>query len=97
VKVALGGIGVYGMTVTEVKGHGRQGGHVETYRGAEYQVDLVPKVRVEVLCSDERQDAVVAAILEGARTGKFGDGKVWVLDLGTTARIRTDERGPEAV
>ena len=97
VKVALAGIGVQGMTVTEVKGFGRQGGHTETYRGAEYRVDFVPKVKLEVVVDEASSRAVVDAIVEGAQTGKIGDGKVWVTTVGELVRIRTGETGPEAV
>ena len=97
VKVALAGIGVQGMTVTEVKGFGRQGGHTETYRGAEYRVDFVPKVKLEVVVDEASSRAVVDAIVDGAKTGKIGDGKVWVTPVGELVRIRTGETGPEAV
>ena len=97
VKVALAGIGVQGMTVTEVKGFGRQGGHTETYRGAEYRVDFVPKVKLEVVVDEASSQAVVDAIVDGAKTGKIGDGKVWVTPVGELVRIRTGETGPEAV
>src|SRR5436853_7887133 len=96
VKDALRGIGVLGMTVTEVKGFGRQGGHTETYRGTEYNVDFVPKVKLEVLTSDDQSEAVVAAIAEAGQTGKIGDGKIWVTDVGNAQRIRTGERGKDA-
>jgi nitrogen regulatory protein PII len=97
VKDALKGAGVQGMTVSEVKGFGRQGGHTETYRGAEYQVDFVPKVRVEVLIDGGQVDAVVDAIAASAQTGKIGDGKIWVLDVAAALRIRTGERGGDAL
>jgi nitrogen regulatory protein PII len=97
VKDALKGAGVQGMTVSEVKGFGRQGGHTETYRGAEYQVDFVPKVRVEVLIDGDQVDAVVDAIAASAQTGKIGDGKIWVLDVAAALRIRTGERGGDAL
>ena len=97
VKDALKAIGVQGMTVDEVKGFGRQGGHTETYRGAEYTVDLVPKVKIEVLCEDAMTDQVVDSIVSAARTDKIGDGKVWVIPATTVVRIRTGERDAEAV
>jgi nitrogen regulatory protein P-II 1 len=97
VKEALKGLGVQGMTVTEVQGFGRQRGHTEVYRGAEYTVDFVPKVRVEVLADDAEADRVVDAIAGAARTDKIGDGKVWVTDVDTVVRIRTGERGPDAL
>lgn len=97
VKAALKAAGVVGMTVTEVRGFGRQGGHTETYRGAEYQIDLVPKAKVEVVVDDERVDDVVDALVAAARTDKIGDGKVWVTPVGELIRIRTGERGPDAV
>jgi nitrogen regulatory protein P-II 1 len=97
VKEALKGLGVQGMTVTEVQGFGRQRGHTEVYRGAEYTVDFVPKVRVEVLADIAEVERVVDAIVAAARTDKIGDGKVWVTDLDTVVRIRTGERGPDAL
>ena len=97
VKDALKGIGMQGMTVDEVKGFGRQGGHTETYRGAEYRVDLLPKVRVEVLCDAGEVDAVVEAIVAAAKTDKIGDGKVWVTPVNSLVRIRTGERDGEAL
>ena len=97
VKDALKAIGVQGMTVDEVKGFGRQGGHTETYRGAEYTVDLVPKVKIEVLCEDAMTDQVVDSIVSAARTDKIGDGKVWVIPATTVVRIRTGERDAEAL
>lgn len=97
VKTALKGVGVEGMTVTEVQGFGRQGGHTETYRGAEYQVDLIPKVRVEAVVADTDADRVADAIVEAARTDKIGDGKVWITDVGRIIRIRTGERDADAV
>jgi nitrogen regulatory protein P-II 1 len=89
--------GVQGLTVSEVQGFGRQRGHVEVYRGAEYTVDLVPKVRVEVLVDVVDADKVVDAVLEAARTGKIGDGKVWVTDIDTVIRVRTGERDADAL
>ena len=97
VKDALKGAGVQGMTVSEVKGFGRQGGHTETYRGTEYTVDFVPKVKVEVLTSDEAVDAVVDAIAAAGQTGRIGDGKVWVVAVGAAQRIRTGEKGGDAL
>ena len=97
VKGALEQIGVLGMTVSEVQGYGRQKGHTEVYRGAEYSVDFVPKVRVEVLADDTQADKVVDAVVEAARTGKIGDGKVWVTPVETVVRVRTGERGSDAI
>ena len=97
VKEALQGIGIQGMTVTEVKGFGRQKGHTELYRGAEYVVDFLPKIKVEVVVSDEMADKTVQAIVEAADTGRIGDGKIFVLDVAEAIRIRTGERGPDAV
>ena len=97
VKKALEILGVHGLTVTEVQGFGRQKGHTEVYRGAEYTVDFVPKVRVEVLVDDGDADHVVAALVDAARTGKIGDGKVWVTPVEAVVRVRTGERGPDAL
>jgi nitrogen regulatory protein P-II 1 len=97
VKDALKGIGITGMTVDEVKGFGRQGGHTETYRGSEYKVDLLPKVRVEILCDAAEVDSVVDAIVAAAKTDKIGDGKVWVTPVNSLVRIRTGERDGEAL
>ena len=97
VKAALKQVGVVGITVTEVRGFGRQGGHTETYRGAEYQIDFVPKVKVEVLTDEASTDAIVDAIVESAATGKIGDGKVWVSPVTDVVRIRTGERGQDAI
>jgi nitrogen regulatory protein P-II 1 len=97
VKGALEQIGVLGMTVSEVQGYGRQKGHTEVYRGAEYSVDFVPKVRVEVVADDTLADKVVDAVVEAARTGKIGDGKVWVTPVESVVRVRTGERGADAV
>src|SRR5687768_7165580 len=97
VKEALKGLGVQGMTVTEVQGFGRQRGHTEVYRGAEYTVDFVPKVRVEILTDDGDVDRIVDAIVNAARTDKIGDGKVWTTDVDAVVRIRTGERGPDAL
>jgi nitrogen regulatory protein P-II 1 len=97
VKAALERLGVLGMTVSEVQGFGRQKGHTEFYRGAEYTVDFVPKVRVEVAVDDVLVDKVVDAVVTAARTGKIGDGKVWVTGLDTVVRVRTGERGSDAL
>jgi nitrogen regulatory protein PII len=97
VKDGLKGIGLQGMTVSEVKGFGRQGGHTETYRGAEYTIDFVPKIKVEVVVDDADADAVVEVIAKAAQTGKIGDGKVWVTGVGRLVRIRTGEEGVDAV
>ena len=97
VKGALEQLGVLGMTVSEVQGYGRQKGHTEVYRGAEYSVDFVPKVRVEVVADDNLADKVVDAVVEAARTGKIGDGKVWVTPVETVVRVRTGERGADAI
>jgi nitrogen regulatory protein PII len=97
VKEALKGAGVQGMTVSEVQGFGRQRGHTEVYRGAEYTVEFVPKVRVEVLVDDADVDRVVDAVVGSARTDKIGDGKVWVTDVDAVVRIRTGERGSDAL
>jgi nitrogen regulatory protein P-II 1 len=97
VKEALKGIGLQGMTVSEVRGFGRQRGHTEVYRGAEYTVDFVPKVRVEVLADDGDVARVVDVVVEAARTGKIGDGKVWVVPVETLVRVRTGERDADAV
>ena len=97
VKGALAEVGIEGMTVTEVKGFGRQKGHTEIYRGSEYTVDFLPKVKVEIAVQDDLVTKVVDAIIRGARTGKIGDGKVFVTPLEETVRIRTDERGEAAL
>ena len=97
VKQALKDAGVTGMTVTEVRGFGRQGGHTETYRGAEYKIDFVPKVRVEIVTDDADADRVVDAIVAAAATGKIGDGKVWVTPVERLVRIRTGDEGTNAV
>jgi nitrogen regulatory protein PII len=97
VKEALQDAGIQGMTVTEVRGFGRQRGHKEVYRGAEYQVDFVPKVRVEVLVDDQQTEQVVEAIMKSARTGKIGDGKIFVTDADQVYRIRTGEMGSDAL
>ncbi|MEU3460243.1 P-II family nitrogen regulator [Streptomyces sp. NPDC006733] len=97
VKAALLELGVHGLTVTEASGYGRQRGHTEVYRGAEYRVDLVPKVRLEVLVEDADAEAVIEAVVNAARTGKIGDGKVWSVPVETAVRVRTGERGPDAL
>src|SRR3972149_2808817 len=97
VKDALNAIGVQGMTVTEVKGFGRQKGHTELYRGAEYVVDFLPKIKIEIAVRDELVDKVVQSIVEAANTGRIGDGKIFVFPMEEVVRIRTGERGPEAV
>lgn len=97
VKAALEAVGVAGLTVSEVSGFGRQKGHTEVYRGAEYTVDFVPKVRVEVVVEDEAVDQVVEAIVAAARTGRIGDGKVWVTGVEELVRVRTGERGADAL
>ena len=97
VKAALSDIGVSGLTITEVKGHGRQGGHTETYRGAEYTIDLIPKIKLEVVVDTSDADKVVDTIVGSAKTGKIGDGKVWVTAVDRLVRIRTGERDAEAV
>jgi nitrogen regulatory protein P-II 1 len=97
VKTAVQELGVQGMTITEVQGFGRQRGHTEVYRGAEYTIDFVPKVRMEVLCEDDAAATVAQSIIESARTGKIGDGKVWVVPVEAAWRIRTGESGPDAL
>ncbi|HEX4102679.1 MAG: P-II family nitrogen regulator [Pseudonocardiaceae bacterium] len=97
VKAALERLGVLGMTVSEVQGYGRQKGHTEVYRGAEYKVDFVPKIRVEVVVDEARVDKTVDALVEAARTGKIGDGKIWVTPVETVVRVRTGERGLDAL
>jgi nitrogen regulatory protein P-II 2 len=97
VREALSDIGVQGITVTEVKGFGRQKGHTEIYRGAEYVVDFLPKVKIELAVSNEMVEQVVEAIINAARTGKIGDGKIFVSDLEQSIRIRTGETGPDAL
>ena len=97
VKDALSGVGVEGMTVTEVKGFGRQKGHTEIYRGSEYTVDFLPKLKLEIVVADEEADAVVEAIVKAAKTGKIGDGKVFILSIDDAIRIRTSEKGANAV
>jgi nitrogen regulatory protein P-II 2 len=97
VRAALAEVGVQGITVTEVKGFGRQKGHTELYRGAEYVVDFLPKVKLELAVDDDQVDRVVEAIIETARTGKIGDGKIFVAELGQAVRIRTGEAGSHAL
>jgi nitrogen regulatory protein P-II 2 len=97
VREALAEVGVQGVTVTEVKGFGRQKGHTELYRGAEYVVDFLPKLKLDVAIQDDRTDAVVEAIMDAAKTGKIGDGKIFVTDLEQAIRIRTGETGTEAL
>jgi nitrogen regulatory protein P-II 1 len=97
VKDALKGADVAGMTVSEVRGFGRQGGHTETYRGSEYQIDFVPKSRLDIIVDDSQVDRVVDAIVGAAATGKIGDGKVWVTNVDQLVRIRTGERGSDAI
>ncbi|MFG3253509.1 P-II family nitrogen regulator [Streptomyces sp. NPDC048172] len=97
VKEALRAFGVQGLTVTEASGYGRQSGHTEVYRGAEYKVDLVPKIRIEVLAEDEDAEQLAEIVVKAARTGKIGDGKVWMVPVETAIRVRTGERGPDAL
>jgi nitrogen regulatory protein P-II 1 len=97
VKTALRDAGIMGLTATEVKGFGRQGGKTETYRGAEYTVDFLPKVKIEVVCDSSDADKVIDLIAEAARTGKIGDGKIWAVSVDRLTRIRTGEMGPDAI
>ena len=97
VKEALAGVGVEGMTVTEVKGFGRQKGHTEIYRGSEYTVDFLPKLKLEIVLPDNAVEAAVNAIVKAAKTGKIGDGKIFVMPVEQALRIRTEERGDQAV
>lgn len=97
VKAALAAAEVVGMTVSEVRGFGRQGGHTETYRGTEYQLDFVPKVKIEIIVDDAVVDSVVDCIVTAASTGKIGDGKVWITSVEDVVRIRTGERGHDAI
>ena len=97
VKEALKGAGVTGITVTEVQGFGRQSGHTEVYRGAEYTIEFVPKIKIEVLAADTEVDAITDALVASARTDKIGDGKIWVTDVGSVQRIRTGEMGTDAI
>lgn len=97
VKEALSEIGIYGMTVTEVSGYGRQKGHKEIYRGAEYVVDFVPKIKIEIVVSDQRIDETIETVRNAANTGKIGDGKIFVLPVEQVVRVRTDETGEQAI
>jgi nitrogen regulatory protein P-II 1 len=97
VKEALKAIGIDGMTIMEVRGHGRQKGHKEVYRGMEYQVDLLPKMKIEMVVTDARQDEVVRTLVSSARTGKIGDGKIFVYEVADAIRIRNDDRGDAAL
>jgi nitrogen regulatory protein P-II 1 len=97
VRAALEGCGVNGMTVSQASGYGQQRGHMEVYRGTEYNSDLLPKVRVEVLVTEDAMDGVVSAIEAGASTGRFGDGKIWTISVSDAVRVRTGERGPAAI
>jgi nitrogen regulatory protein P-II 1 len=97
VRTALQEVDVHGMTISEVQGYGRQKGHTETYRGAEYQIEFVPKIKIEVVIPEEVEDFVVNAILRSAHTGKFGDGKIFVMPVDDVIRIRTEERGEAAI
>ena len=97
VKNVLKNMGIEGMTLTEAQGFGRQRGHTEVYRGAEYQIDLVPKVRLEVLCDDEDADDLIGVVVKAAQTGRIGDGKVWCTPVDTVVRVRTGEHGPGAL
>ena len=97
VKDALGAIGIEGMTVSEVKGFGRQKGHTEIYRGSEYTVDFLPKIKIELVLSDAQAENAVAAIIKAAKTGKIGDGKVFVSKVDEAIRIRTEEKGDQAI
>ena len=96
-KNALDAAGIHGMTVSEASGYGRQHGHTEVYRGAEYTVDLVPKVRIEILCDDEAAASVVEVVVKSAQTGRIGDGKVWVTPVEAVTRVRTGETGTAAL
>jgi len=97
VKDALGEVGIEGMTVTEVKGFGRQKGHTEIYRGSEYTVDFLPKIKIEIVVADSQVDPALSAITKAAKTGKIGDGKVFILNVEEAVRIRTEEKGDHAV
>jgi nitrogen regulatory protein PII len=97
VKEALLEVGIRGMTITEVRGYGRQKGHKETYRGSEYQIEFVPKIKLEIVVDDSISEKVVDAILSTAKTGQVGDGKIFISDISDVIRIRTDESGPEAL
>ena len=97
VTTALKGIGTTGITVSEVQGFGRQGGHTEVYRGSEYKVDFVPKIRLDVVCETADADKIADTIADAARTGKIGDGKIWITEVSRVTRVRTGERGTEAL
>jgi nitrogen regulatory protein P-II 1 len=97
VKDALSDLGIFGMTISEVKGFGQQKGHTELYRGAEYQVDFVPKIKIEIVVNEDVVEKTIEAVIASARTGKIGDGKVFVTDVNETIRIRTGERGEAAI
>jgi len=97
VRDALSGLGVRGLTVSDVQGYGRQGGHTEVYRGAEYKIDFVPKIRMEVLVADAAAAGIIEAIVTAAQTGKIGDGKVWVQNIEEVVRVRTGEHGVDAI
>jgi len=97
VKAALRDVGVLGMTVTEVKGFGRQGGKTETYRGSEYTIDFLPKVKLEIVCESYDSDKIVETLASSASTGKIGDGKIWTVEVGSITRIRTGEQGADAL
>jgi len=97
VKEALNGIGIQGMTISDVKGYGRQKGHKEIYRGAEYVVDFIPKIKVELVIEDDRTEQVIQTIQDAANTGKIGDGKIFVLSIEEAVRVRTGERGKDAI
>ena len=97
VREALGALGVHGLTASDVYGYGRQKGHTEVYRGAEYEINYVPKIKIEIAVADEQAEAVLEAVQEAARSGKIGDGKVFIFDLGDALRIRTGEAGTQAL
>jgi nitrogen regulatory protein PII len=97
VRSALQEVDIIGMTITEVRGYGRQKGHTETYRGAEYQIEFIPKIKIEVIVSDDLEDFAVQAVIKSARTGKFGDGKIFIIPVDDVIRIRTGERGESAI
>ena len=97
VKTQLTAVGIEGLTVSEVKGFGRQGGHTETYRGAEYQIEFIPKLKIETVVDDDTVDVAMKAITEAASTGKIGDGKIWVTDVERLVRVRTGEQGTDAI
>lgn len=97
VQAALKAEGISGVTVSEVRGFGRQGGHTETYRGAEYTIDFVPKVKLEIVCDEGAAESIAEVVMAAAQTGRIGDGKVWIVPVGFVARIRTAERGNDAI